>query len=106
LIITGKKTMTATIIILDSGLSIPNQLLSIGAKAIIGTELAAMATGIKLSLAVVQRAVAKATPTPNVLPMKNPPSASFVVNQPTWMSKSKSSVNVPAILLGAGSKKF
>ena len=37
---TGKKTSTAAIIILDSGLSTPNQLFMIGAKAMIGIALA------------------------------------------------------------------
>ena len=40
---TGKKTRTATIIILDSGLSTPNQLFMSGAKAMIGTALAPIA---------------------------------------------------------------
>ncbi len=46
LIITGKKHRTAAIIALESCVSSPNQLLKIGAKAMIGMELAATAKGI------------------------------------------------------------
>ena len=45
LTITGKNTRTAAIIVFDSWLSTPNQLLKIGAKAMIGTEFAAIANG-------------------------------------------------------------
>src|SRR5918995_1322062 len=40
---TGKKTSTATIIILDKGFRTPNQLFMSGAKAMIGTALAPIA---------------------------------------------------------------
>ena len=43
LIITGKKQMTAAITIFEAGERIPNQLFVIGAKAMIGIALAAMA---------------------------------------------------------------
>src|SRR3989304_4165193 len=46
LINTGKNTITATIAIHEKGLLGPNQLNRIGEKAIIGTELAAIANGI------------------------------------------------------------
>ena len=49
LIITGKKQRTAAIIALDSCWSNPNQLLNSGAKARMGTELAATANGISES---------------------------------------------------------
>src|SRR5262249_32783010 len=45
LIIIGKNVITATIIILESCVVTPNQLFMIGAKAMMGTELAAMAQG-------------------------------------------------------------
>ena len=44
-----------------------------GANARIGTEFAAMANGIMVSLAIVQRAVIRATPIPAVQPMSRPP---------------------------------
>lgn len=46
----GKNTMMATIAIFEAGLVSPNQLFMIGAKAMIGTLLAAMAKGIIASL--------------------------------------------------------
>ena len=49
LIITGKKHRAAAIIAFDSCWSSPNQLLNSGAKARIGTELAATANGISES---------------------------------------------------------
>ena len=48
----GKKTSTATIIIFDSGLMTPNQLFMSGAKAMIGTALAPIASGSNNSRAV------------------------------------------------------
>ena len=57
LIITGKNTRTAAIIAFDSWLSMPNQLLKIGAKAMIGTELAAIANGSSVSRTAANRAV-------------------------------------------------
>src|SRR6266545_1364060 len=55
LIITGKKTSSAAIIDLDSGLARPNQLFMIGAKAMIGMELRAIAKGSSDSRAPAQR---------------------------------------------------
>ena len=55
LIITGKNTSTAAIIAFESGLSSPNQLLKIGAKAMIGTEFVATANGISESRTAVAR---------------------------------------------------
>src|SRR5450759_4330543 len=43
LIMTGKKTITATMLILEIGLVRPNQLFMIGARATIGVELIAIA---------------------------------------------------------------
>src|SRR5688572_20851243 len=75
----GKKTIIATIAILEAGFVSPNQLLVIGAKAIIGTELAAIAKGIIASLMTVQRAVTNATKTPAPQPIANPPTAAYNV---------------------------
>src|SRR5256885_13303775 len=55
LIMIGKNTRTATTIIFESGFRIPNQLFMIGANAMIGTELAAIANGSSARLAVAQR---------------------------------------------------
>src|SRR5437879_5127525 len=55
LTMTGKKTMTATMVIRGSMLSTPNQLIVIGAKAMIGTVLAPTAIGMSVSRAVAQR---------------------------------------------------
>ena len=64
LIITGKNTSSAAIIIFDSGLSTPNQLLKIGAMAMIGIAFAAIAIGSTESRAVPQRATANPTTRP------------------------------------------
>ena len=64
LIMTGKKTSSAAIIIFERGLRTPNQLLRMGAMAMIGTALLAIATGSSTSRAVAQRAVEKAMSTP------------------------------------------
>ena len=74
--ITGKNTSTADIIILDSGLSTPNQLFMSGAKAMIGTALAADGERQEQPRAVTKRAVRNATTTPPTVPMTRPPSAS------------------------------
>ena len=71
LISTGKNTITATMLILASGLVMPNQLFMIGASAIIGVELIATANGIIPSLMAVQRAVASAIDTPLPVPPEN-----------------------------------
>src|SRR3954465_1571384 len=57
LIIIGKNVMTATIVIRDAGLSELNQVFAIGAKAMIGIEFAAIATGTSDSCAVAHRLV-------------------------------------------------
>ena len=80
LIITGKKTITVTIAMRDTGLSELNQLLVIGAKAMIGIEFAAIAIGRRASRAVSQRDVARATTVPRATPMARPPRASVAVN--------------------------
>ncbi len=42
---TGKKTITATTAILETGLVMPNQMLEMGARATMGAALTAMAMG-------------------------------------------------------------
>src|SRR5687767_13332673 len=79
LIMTGKKTMIDTIAILEAGLVMPNQLFMIGAKAMIGTELAAIANGMSASLTIVQRAVMRAIKMPSRLPTRKPPTADQAV---------------------------
>ena len=76
---TGKKLRTAAIIILDSGLSSPNQVLNSGAKAMIGIAFAATASGSRSARIEDQRAAAKAKTTPVVVPMRKPPTASMIV---------------------------
>ena len=95
----------ATIIILESGLMIPNQLLAIGAKATMGMALAAIANGIRAPRANAYRAVRKATMRPATRPIANPPAASISVVTPARNSSSASSAKAPAMALGAGSRK-
>ena len=64
LTITGKKHISATIVIRGRRLSGPNQLSVIGAKAMIGIVLAPIATGSRTSRAVAQRAVASPATVP------------------------------------------
>ena len=71
----GKNTMTATMAILEAGFVMPNQLFMIGAKAMMGTELAAMAKGMVASLMIVQREVTRAVRIPAPQPTTNPPTA-------------------------------
>ena len=72
LIITGKKHNAAATIAFDSCWSRPNQLLNRGAKARIGTELAATAKGIRESCMDRKRAVMAPTTMPAVAPMTRP----------------------------------
>ena len=69
-------------LIFENGFVMPNQLFIIGARAMIGVELTAIANGMTPSLIKVQRAVAKAMPIPNTLPIAKPPTASRIVNKP------------------------
>src|SRR3989304_4895260 len=75
LIITGKNTITATTAIHETGLLGPNQLNRIGEKAMIGTELAAMANGIIAWRNITQRAVTSAMRMQPALPRAKPPNA-------------------------------
>src|SRR6266511_4545895 len=79
LIIIGKNVMIATIIIFESWVVRPNQLFMIGAKAMMGTELAAIAKGSNTSRAAVQRTVVSATRIPALQPITSPPTASVAV---------------------------
>src|SRR5436190_2617650 len=102
LTITGKKTMTATIVIRGRRLSGPNQLSVIGAKAMIGMALAPMATGSSSSRALAQRAVASPASVPSATPMMSPPTASAPVNRTPLTSVGHSATRLPAITLGRG----
>src|SRR5438132_14339306 len=85
LIIMGKNVISATIVMREAGLSELNQLFAIGAKAMIGIEFAAIATGRSDSRAVAQRDVAKAASSASEDPTRSPPSASVAVNTtPFW----------------------
>ena len=72
----GKKTSRAAIIILDSELVMPNQLLMMGAIAMSGIVEAPIATGSRMSRASAQRAEAKPMRIPAAAPMTSPPIAS------------------------------
>src|SRR5213595_1908760 len=76
---TGKNTRTAAISALDSGFRSPNQLLSRGANAMIGTALAATASGRRIPRAVSHRADTNATTTPATVPIDRPRIASWNV---------------------------
>jgi hypothetical protein len=77
--ITGKKQRTAAIAIFEKGFRSPNQLFVIGAKAMIGTALAATANGISARPTVRNRARTSAKRIPRLEPSANPPAASLKV---------------------------
>ena len=76
---TGKNTSTAAISAFESGLMSPNQLLISGANAMIGTALAATASGSRMPRAVTKRAATNATARPASVPISSPTSASWSV---------------------------
>src|SRR3989304_8611821 len=76
---TGKNTSRAAIDIFESGFRTPNQLLRMGATAMMGMVLAPMARGSRTSRAMAQRAVRKPTSSPAVVPRASPPMASMMV---------------------------
>ncbi len=76
----------------------------IGAKAMIGTEFAAIANGSNARLALAQRAIAKAKTSAAAPPITRPPTASTRVLRPTVMSSSKCSTKAAAIALGGGNR--
>ena len=102
LTMTGKKTITATIVIRGRRLSGPNQFSVIGAKAMIGIVLAPMATGSSISRALAQRAVAKPHAVPSVTPMTSPPTASVPVKSRPRTSVDQSAPSCSAMTLGRG----
>src|SRR6266508_2876107 len=79
LTITGKKQSTAAIAIFETWFSRPNQLLVIGAKAMIGTAFAAIAKGISAAPTPRKRASRSAARTPRPEPIAKPPAASLKV---------------------------
>src|SRR4051794_26508074 len=99
---TGKKTITATMVIRGRRLSGPNQLSVIGAKAMIGIALAPMATGSNRSRAVAQRAVARPQTVPNATPITSPPIASAPVKRTPLTRDGHSETRLPAMTLGRG----
>ena len=74
--ITGKKTRIAAIAIFEVFSSGPNHWFVIGANAMIGTALAAIANGISARPRPRKRASTIAEMTPSVEPITQPPSAS------------------------------
>jgi hypothetical protein len=79
LTMTGKKQSTAAIAIFENGFRSPNQLFVIGANAMIGTALAAIANGISARPAVRNRVSRSAVRMPRLEPSTKPPSASLNV---------------------------
>src|SRR5258708_7227050 len=104
LIITGKKTITATIVSRGRMLSGPNQFRVIGAKAIIGIELAPIATGISSSRAVAHRAVASPLRVPSTTPTSRPPTASVPVKRTPFARVGHSDARLAAMTLGLGTR--
>src|SRR4051794_12633832 len=76
LTITGKNTRIAAMAIFEVFSSGPNHWLVIGANAMIGTALAAMANGISARPSRRKRAITTAVRTPSRLPATQPPNAS------------------------------
>ena len=101
---TGKKQSTAAIAIFEP-LSIPNQAIAIGAKAMIGTAFAAMKYGISAAPSGRKRARRSAATIAAEQPTTKPQSASWNVNQPAAHSVERSSQNRDAIAVGFGSRK-
>ena len=93
------------IAIFDAGFSKPNQLFVIGAKAMIGIALAAIANGISAPPTVRHRASSSASRIAAVDPITKPPSASLNVNQPALQSVSRSFQTVSRIVESGGSRK-
>ena len=94
---TGKKQSTAAIAIFDVLPNGPNHAFVIGAKAMIGIALAAIAYGWSARPSRRQRASTSATRIPSPQPISQPPSASWNVNQPPWSSSPRLSQKLPAI---------
>src|SRR5919199_1217548 len=101
---TGKKQSTAAIAIFDDLFSGENHAFVIGAKAMIGTAFAAIAYGITALRSGFHRARTTPTRIASALPITNPPSASWNVNQPALQSVWRSSQKAEAICVGFGSR--
>src|SRR5689334_9035557 len=102
---TGKKQRTAAMAIFDVLPNGENHAFVIGANAMIGTALAAIAYGINARLSLGQRASTSAARMPSEQPTMKPPSASWNVNQPACSNSLRSSQNVLAIADGCGARK-
>ena len=101
---TGKKQSRPAIAIFEP-LSIPNQAIAIGAKAMIGIALPAMKYGISAVPSERKRASTSAARIAAEQPAAKPQRASWKVNQPAAHSVSRSSQKRAAISLGFGSRK-
>src|SRR5438874_12341050 len=101
---TGKKHSTAAIAIFELLLRGENQVFVIGAKAMIGIALAAIAYGISALPSRRQRASTRARRIAAAEPTAKPPSASWNVNQPALHSSWRLCQNVLAIAVGFGSR--
>ena len=101
--IVGKNVIIATIAILLP-CSTPNQTIASGAKAMMGTELAAIAYGRRASATDRHRTLTTATPMPSVHPIANPASASWAVYHAAPIRKAAFSARLRAISEGAGSR--
>ena len=105
LTITGKNTRIAAIAIFEVFSSGPNHWLVIGANAMIGTALAAIANGISARPRRRKRDITTADRTASALPTTQPPKASEKVYSPACQSCERLSQSVPAMADGAGSRK-
>ncbi len=103
---TGKKQSTPAIAHFECGLRTPNQAFVIGANAMIGIALAAIAYGMTPSPTRFHRASAIATTIAEPEPKTKPPSASLNVYQPECTSTCRLSQNVVAIADGRGSRNL
>ena len=106
LTITGKKQSTAAVAMRGAGESGSNQALKIGANAMIGIALAAIASGISASPRRRKRASTTAERMPSDEPITKPPSASFSVSQPALQSRLRCVQNDETIAHGFGSRNF
>ena len=104
LTITGKKQRTPAIAIFELRESGSNHALKIGAKAMIGIALAAIAIGISALPSVRKRPISVATTMPPSEPSAKPPSASSNVYQPAGQSVCRWSQNALTIDVGFGSR--
>ena len=105
LTITGKKTIAATIIVRGRRLTGPNQLIVIGANAMIGTVLAPIATGRRVSRAVRSAPQGGRRRTPATRPMAKPTTASRRrEEQPAGQRVGPQGHERPAMIDGRGSR--